>query len=98
MAIWGRCSRTSACPVVFGGVTVNGILDEFDQREQAGQAWVDLVDRVVKVTIKTGSLPGIANESLLTVNSKSYSVRDMIQEHDGGLTSLYCIKQVFAPT
>ena len=77
--------------VVFNGTTVNGILDQHDNRDQMMAGQVDMVERIRVVTIKTDSLPGIVNESSVTVDGTSYKVRDILTEADGGLTQLFVV-------
>lgn len=75
-----------AVDVVLGGTTVQGILRR--EYELLSHDVGQQVERVPAVTIKTGSLPGLAIGSALTVGGTSYAVRDFWPGDDGGLTDV----------
>lgn len=77
-----------AVDVVLGGTTTQGIL----RRNQEVLALDgQQVERVAVLTIKTGSLPGLAAESSLTIGGVAYTVRDPYPEDDAGLTSVVVV-------
>jgi len=74
-----------AVDVVLGGTTTQGVLRlNYELLGFEGQQ----VERVPAVTIKTGSLPGLAIGSTLTVGGVSYTARDVWPGDDGGLTDV----------
>jgi len=74
-----------AVDVVLGGTTTQGVVRR--NQDILGQDG-HLIERVDLVTIKAGSLPGLAVTSTLTVGGVTRTVRDLPQGDDGGLTDV----------
>lgn len=74
-----------AVDVVLGATTVQGVLRK--NQDVLGQDG-HLIERVDLVTIKAGSLPGLAVGSSLTVGGVTRIARDPITGDDAGLTDV----------
>lgn len=74
-----------AVDVVLGGTTTQGVVRR--NQDVLGQDG-HLIERVDLVTIKAGTLPGLANGNTLTVGGVSRTVRDIPQGDDAGLTDI----------
>lgn len=79
-------------PVTLGATTVQAIVDRSGvdvHRDDAGEP--ELVGRAVTVSIKAGSLPGLATGATMTVDSTAYRVLWFREaELDGALTEIRC--------
>ena len=78
-------ARGEAVDVVLGGTTTQGVLRQSQEllTGDGGQ-----VERVSFVTVKAGSLPGLAIGSALTVGGVSHTARDVVPGDDAGLTDI----------
>jgi len=75
--------------VVFGSLTVKAIIETPDQTLwQGGQAG-GVMGQVTMLVIKTGALPGLAANSLLTADGVSYKVIQVQKADDGALTHVF---------
>lgn len=75
--------------VIFGAVTVKGLLDrEVPEALLPIEESGGVAETVSSVVIKTGSLPGIAGGSAITVDGVSWKVRSVRPMEDGELTML----------
>jgi hypothetical protein len=73
--------------VVYGVTTVKGIFGQRDEDDSAGfDARVS--KNVTSLLVKTGALPGLAEDSLITIDGTQYRVRDPNKVRDGGFTRI----------
>jgi hypothetical protein len=73
------------------GVSTRGVLDAFDERLAGHEQPVEVVARMRVLTIKTGSLPGVAIEASIVVDGTTHAVRDILRVEDGALTHVYLV-------
>lgn len=76
-------------PIVLGGTTVKGALDNADS-EEAFPGGISVAGTEVRVAIKTGALPGLAHGSSVTVDGTAYRVLALRKIGDGEVTVVYC--------
>lgn len=77
-----------AVPVVYGATSTRGILRVYDQGNPAPESDNSSIGRWVEVLVKTGSLPGLAQETPITVNGPYYRVHSFDRMNDGAFTKL----------
>jgi hypothetical protein len=65
----------SGVPVVYGGVTVSGVLDVLAVDELTTEG-IRTGERSIKVGIRAGSLVGLVVDRAITVNGVAYHIRD----------------------
>lgn len=84
---------TAGEPVTLGATTVQALVDRSGEdvfRDDGGAP--ELSGRSVIVTVKTGSLPGLATGVAITVDGSPYKVRRwQLAELDGALTQIQCV-------
>lgn len=76
--------------VTVGAVTAKGLVDRADHQLLAENGMAGIVGRAVVVTIRTGSLPAIAESGPITVDGASLMVRSIRAIEDGELTEVLC--------
>jgi len=77
------------------GVTTKGTLDRDTIDASTGLGGTVLATEI-RVTIESGSLPGLAIGVALGVDGQTYTVRDIDATDDGGVTVVRCTT-VFTP-
>lgn len=75
--------------VVMGAYSTKGFIDTADELVTEGGA-PGAIGKMIAVTIKTGSLSGLAVGSIITVDGTYYTVRERLQIDDGTLTRILC--------
>ena len=71
---------------VTGQPATKGIMDQYDEDHGGEPGYGDVIGKSTAVTIRTGSLPGLAAGGTVVVNSFIYKVREVRQLDDGALT------------
>jgi hypothetical protein len=71
--------------VILGTNETKGVVDYADELVLETDVTAS-VGRMIAVTIKTGSLPGLAIGSALTVDGGNYKAREVLRIGDGALT------------
>lgn len=69
-------------PVVFGAQATRGFLDWQDAPQTDASGEIVLVSQRT-LTLRVGSLTGLANDSTLVVDGTSYTVHDLRRINDG---------------
>lgn len=82
--------RDFGVDVTLGASTVRGVVDQTDEGTLQGSGPAAMIEESIVVTVQTGSLPGLAVGSSITVGGDAYVVRDRRKIGDGALTALYC--------
>lgn len=71
--------------------TVNGILEMNDAEAAMLGVNAGIASKIVTLTVRTGTLPGIKEGSSVTVGSSTvYGVTQVRLTDDGALTKLFC--------
>jgi hypothetical protein len=73
--------------VLYGGATVNGLLDQEDVLETDGGGFQVAIRRQV-VRVKTGALAALSVNSAITVDGNPYHIREVRLEGDGAYTAI----------
>lgn len=71
--------------VSIGNSSTRGIPDLFDQQASSVLPF-DVVEKIKVITIKKGSLVGLAEEASITVDGTAYKVRQFLDADDGAIT------------
>ena len=79
-------------PVTLGATTVSGLVDRVGVEVLAGRDGPDLTSNRITVTVKTGSLPGLASNVTIAVGGVAYLVRERLPLDDGAFTQLHCAR------
>lgn len=72
-------------PVVVGGNTVTGILDDGDEVVQSDEH-AGFVASVTRLVLSTSDAGSVENGSNITINGTTYTVRERMDEYDGVTT------------
>lgn len=75
--------------VTLGAGSTKGLVDSADELVAEGVV-TGAIGLVISVTIKTGSLSGLAVGAPITVDSSPYTVRSVMRIDDGVLTRILC--------
>lgn len=67
-----------------------GVTDEADEDMLSGES-ATFAGRVTIATVKTGVLPGIRQDALITLDGIDYRVVQTRRIGDGALTQLWCV-------
>ena len=89
--IQAQLEATGALPVVLGGVSTIGHVDE-PQPEFLEEGDVQVIGGGKQVTIETGTLPALAVNAAITVNGEAMIVHRHQRIDDGALTRILCVK------
>lgn len=79
--------------VTIAGVTAKGVVDRVDEELAIGLE-TRAIGKSIMVTVKSGALPGLANEATAIVDGVSYKVTFIMQIGDGALTKFVCAVEV----
>lgn len=83
------CSDVFSVPVVYGAQNTSGIVDIADHLVPDGNFGQTQI-RATTLTIKTGSLTSLVDDSAITVDGRSYKLR-LPSEIDDGLVTVLMI-------
>lgn len=79
-------------PCIFGGVSVNCLVDAYDQNDSMSLSDVNVADRITDVTARYNAWsPFPKRGQSITVNAVAMKVREVVQEKDGALTHIYAV-------
>lgn len=73
--------------VSIGASSTKGLVDYTSEEEFPGEV-APVIGKAVVVTIKTGSLAGLAAGATFLIGATSYRVRQFLQIEDGALTKV----------
>jgi hypothetical protein len=77
-------------PVVYGSTNARGILRIYDQGNPGPGADDSTLGRFVEVLVKTGALPQLSLQSIITVDGIVYTVTNFDRVNDGAFTKIEC--------
>jgi hypothetical protein len=78
-------------PVTIAGVTANAIVRTPDE-EVIPSELAPLVGRLIELTAKTGSFPGLVSGATVTRGAETYLVREFLRQRDGAVTKVLCAR------
>ena len=78
--------------VVLGSDTTFGTVRRPSALELEAAGAAGLIARQVVVTVRTGSLPGLATGAMIAVGSATFRVREWLATEHGALTQIHCIE------
>lgn len=81
--------RTGGVPVTIDGTTGIGLMDWNDQLLVGDQDHAQVIVGMPMLTIQTSAFPNVKEDSAVTVDGKSYTVRERLRYGDSGLTKLF---------
>jgi len=79
-------NANTAVDVVYKGVIVKAIKDEFEERVNEGQMDTAAIARVIGLTFHTADVVGMVGDDIVLINGTSYSVRQRRAIHEGKYT------------
>lgn len=71
--------------VTYNGVTVKGLVDNYDERNSSVAGALGMVDRINVVTVPSTAFPTMKRETNVVVDGTLYVVQDIMQKNDGGI-------------
>jgi hypothetical protein len=77
-------------PVVYGATNARGILRIYDQGNPSPNENDSTIGRFVEVLVKTGALPQLSLQSIITVDGIVYTITSFDRVNDGAFTKIEC--------
>jgi hypothetical protein len=75
-------------PVVIGGVSGTGLLDENDQVLVSDRNGGEMLVPMTTVTVQSSAFPNMRIDTAVTVNGTNYTVRERLKTGDAALTKI----------
>ena len=80
--------QDTGVPVVVGGVSGGGLLDENDQVLVSDRNGGEVLVPMTTLTVQSSAFPSMRIDTVVTVNGTNYTIRERLKTGDAALTKI----------